>query len=315
MRRVGSALVAAMPLALLALLAGCTQATGDGGKALPDAPIAGQLRGVVIDAAVRPIEGVAVAIPGRPEVPASLTDASGLFAFADLAPGTVVLAASKPGYLDAFVQVAVEEVNPVVQIELAPLAETTPFYVLEAFEGFMDCGLGSGPAFGLTAGCMVIVGGTLYVACAGSDPVPPTGVCIGDASPYYISTAQGNMTNAQTEAVWSPTVQGQSELLIGSYVVDGQGTIVGGLPSAAGQSILVRRINATIVDDYDLGGANRAAIFVNPGNSGPANVVVQQSYQVFHSSAFYFELAEEWVFAVDGPPTVPDQCTTCTWRG
>lgn len=297
-------------LSCASLLAGCT----DQGDAVLDAIQTlqpGELRGVVIDAAVRPIPGVTLSVPGRPEVEANVTDADGAFLLTGLAPGTVIVAATKPGHLDAYVEVAVGKANALVQIVLEPLLETKPYVVLESFDGFMDCGLGSGPAFGLTAGCMVIVGGALYVACVGSDPVPPAGVCIGGTSPYYVSAAEGNMTTAQTEAVWTPTVQGQSELLIGSYVVDSQGAVVGGLPTAVGPSILVRRLNETVVQENGLGGAHRVAIFINPGNGGPANIVVQQPYRVFHTSTFFFALPEAWVFAVDGPPEVPEQCMTC----
>ena len=309
------AAIPALGLALLAL-AGCAD-DGPGPAAAPgEAPLApGSLSGVVLDKAIRPLSGVTVSIPARPDVAANVTGADGAFVLAGVGPGTVVVAASKPGYLDAFVQAAAGEPDAApLQIVLEPLQETQPYYVLESYDGFMDCGVGSGPVFGLTAGCMVIVGGTLYIACVGSDPVPPTGVCVGDASPYYVSAAQGDLTTAQTEAVWTPTVNGQSELLIGTYVVDAEGAVVGGLPSASGPSVLVRRINATLADEFDLGGANRAAIYINPGNSGPANVVVQQGYQVFHTSSFYFELPEGWVFAVDGPPEVPDECTVCALR-
>lgn len=305
-------------LAFAVLAAGCSapadaaDATdGDGGGALP-----GELRGVAIDPAVRPVEGVTVAIPARPDVAAATTDADGLFVLAGVLPGTVILSATKAGYLEAFAQVQVgAESTPVVQVRMEPLAETTPYYVLESFEGFMDCGVGSAPLFGMTAGCLVLVGAGLYAACVGADPVPPTGVCLDTANPYYTSAALGDMAMAQTEAVWTPTVSGQSELLIGSYVVDADGAVVGGLPTAAGQSVLVRRINATVADEFDLGGANRAAIFINPGNSAAANVVLQQGYQVFHTSTFYFELPEAWVFAVDGPPQVPEQCTVCLVGG
>ena len=302
---------------LVVVLAGC--ADGDGPPATSDdgAPLAaGSLAGVVLDPAIRPLAGVTVSIPGRPGVAASVTGADGAFLLAGVGAGTVVVAAEKAGYLSAFVQAEVggDGAAP-LQVLLQPLQETQPYTVLESYDGFMECGVGSAPAMGVMAGCMVIVGGTLYVACVGSDPVPPTGVCVGDTSPYYVSTARGNMTTAQTEAVWTPTVQGQSELLIGSYVVDAQGAVVGGLPYAVGHSILVRPLNATVVDEFGLGGANSAAIFINPGNTGPANLVVQQAYQVFHTSTFYFALDGGWVFAVDGPPEVPEQCTVCDLNG
>ena len=296
-------------LLVAALLAGCS-----GGKA-PDAeaPLPdglALLRGVVIDPAIRPVEGVEVSIPARPDLAPVTTGADGAFEFVTEA-GTVFVQASRIGFLAASVQATVGDAA-VLQILLEPSDELRPYVVLESFQGFLDCGVGSGPAFGLTAGCSVVLGGTLYILCTGDGPVPPTGVCLGQTVPYFISAAEGaNMTIAQTEVVWEPTVQGQSELLLGSYVVDREGAIVGGVPSATGQSVLVRRLNESVVQEAQLGAAHSLALFVNPGNSGPANVVAQQSYQMFHTSTFLFEPAADWTFTRDGAPPVPEACTSC----
>lgn len=294
-------------LALLvvgALLAGCAQepASTPGGD-----PAVVSLRGVALDAAIRPLDGVSVSIAARPDLPVQVTGSDGEFTFTGLAAGTVFVEARKDGYLSAVVQaVAAPDEPPAVQIILTPLEETRPFYVLESFRGLLECGVGSAPAFGLSAGCTVVLGGALYIACTGSDPVPATGICLGATSPYFISSARGNMSMAQTEAVWTATVPGQSELLIGSYVVDDAGTIVGSVPGVTGSSVLVRRLNQTVVQENKLGGVNSLALFVNPGNSGAANLVVEQSYDLFHTSTFFFALPEAWTFAADGPPQLPD---------
>lgn len=287
-----------------ALLAGCAQEPAEDRVA---DPTVASVRGVVLDAAIRPIAGVAVTIPAQPALPQQVTGDDGAFTFTGLDAGTVFVEAHKDGYLSAVVQaVATPGEPPVAQIILTPLEETRPFYVLESFRGILECGVGSAPLFGLTAGCMVIAGGTLYIVCTGAPPVPPTGVCLGGTSPYFVSVARGNMSVAQTEAVWDPTVPGQSELLVGSYVVDDAGAVLGGVPDATGPSILVRRLNETVVRENDLGGLHSLAIFVNPGNAPAANVVVQQPFQLFHTSTFFFTPEEDWVFAVDGPPVVPD---------
>lgn len=294
-------------------LAGCS---GSGapdpagpGADLPDGLLL--LRGVVIDPAIRPVTGAEVSIPARPGLAAVTTGEDGTFEFAT-EPGTVFVQVRRIGFLMASVQTTVEEGGAVVQVRLEPSDELRPYAVVESFQGFLDCGVGSGPAFGLTAGCSVVLGGTAYILCTGNGPVPPTGICLAQTVPYFVSAAEGaNMSMAQTEVVWDPTVQGQSELLLGSYVVDRSGAIVGGVPSVSGQSVLVRRLNETVVQDARLGAANSLALFVNPGNSGPANVVVQQSYQLVHTSTFLFEPDADWTFARDGAPPVPDACTSC----
>lgn len=307
------ALGMAFTLALV-LLAGCSGG-GSAEDAVPSSERAepGSLRGVVVDAAIRPLEGALVSIPARPAVIPVTTDADGNFVLADVDAGVVFLEVTKDRYLSASVQALMPEgeAPALVQVVLLPLEESRPYAVLESFRGFMECGIGSAPAFGLTAGCKVTLGSALYIACTGSDPVPPTGVCLGGTSPYFESVAAGNMSVAQTEVVWDATVSAMSELLIGSYVMDRDGVIQGGAPGASGHSVLVRRLNATVVDELDLGRANHLALFVNPGNSGPANAVVQQTFDVYHTSTFLFEPDVAWVFARDGPVPIPDECQAC----
>lgn len=291
-------------------LAGCS-----GAEAPPEAgdvaDAAGRVEGVVVDVAIRPLAGATVSVPAQPGVAAATTDAEGRFALEGLAEGVAFLMVAKPGFLEATVQAQAGPGAPVVQVVLEPLLETQPYVVLESFRAFLDCGVGSGPAFGLSAGCMTVAGGALVILCEGGGPAPPMGVCLGGVNPYFVSDAQGNLTMAQTEAVWEPTVQGQSELILASYVLDAAGAAVGGAPSASGSSVLVRRLNETVVRDNALGGPNQLAIYLSPGNSGAANVVVQQAVDVYHTSAFHFVLPEEWTLAADGAPDVPDQCTVC----
>src|SRR5688572_24479115 len=98
-----------LALALLApLLAGCSG--GGDEPAGPDevqaTPTTGILRGVVVDAAIRPMAGVKVSVPVPDgSVRNSTTVDDGAFAFAGLEPGAYVVRAQKLGYLDASVSV------------------------------------------------------------------------------------------------------------------------------------------------------------------------------------------------------------------
>lgn len=291
------------------ILAGCSDPTAEGPRGSGAQMHA--VQGVVVDAAIRPLSGVIVTIPARPEVQPVTTGIDGTFLFHDLSPGVIVLLLDKPGFLSSTVQIDVQPGLPVVKIQLDALEESNPYAVLESFRGHVECGVGSAPVAGLSAGCSVLLGSALYVLCTGSGPVPPTGICIGGTNPYFVSIAAGNMTVAQTEVVWQATVNGMSELLVGSYVVDRDGVVVAGVPGASGHSVLVRRLNATTVDEFDLGRTQHLAIYVNPGNTAPVNVVVQQSYEVYHTSTFLFEPDASWVFARDGDVPVPPACTSC----
>src|SRR5688572_666453 len=89
---------------LVPLLAGCSG--GEEGPAAPleATPTTGILRGVVVDAAIRPLAGVRITVP-QPDGTErnATTPEDGGFAFDGLAPGAYVVHARRLGYLDASV--------------------------------------------------------------------------------------------------------------------------------------------------------------------------------------------------------------------
>jgi hypothetical protein len=302
----------ALALAVAFLLSGCAGSTGGNSDMAEDAPT-GTLRGVVVDSAIRPLAGAVVTIAAQSEARHALSGADGLFAFEGLDLGVVVLEVTKPGYLSAHVQAQVRMGEPeeVVRVLLEPSLETRPFIVQESFSGFLDCGVGSATLFGFTFACQQTAGAGLAVLCEGGGPVPPLGVCVPETEPYFHSQTTGNITMAQSELIWEPSSAGASDLLLLDQVFDADGQIVTGAAYVAGPSFLVLRLNSTVIREHQLGGPNHLGFYVSVGPTQPANVVVQQSYRLFHTTAYHFEFEAEWTFVEDGTPLVPPTCTTC----
>ncbi|MHB1260859.1 MAG: carboxypeptidase-like regulatory domain-containing protein [Thermoplasmatota archaeon] len=305
-------------LAVVSLLAGCSQAPEPPADAA-NVSVPGTLAGVVIDEAIRPISGAAVAVPAFPDLAPVLTADDGAFVLSDLAPGVVILQVTKDGYLSQTIQAevpAADDQAPLLQVQLARDAEAAPYAIVEAFDGFIDCGAGSSVVFGFTFACQNTVQAAFPVLCNGSPPVPPTGVCLPMADPYAYPQATGNMSMVQTELVWTPSSAGSSDLLLLSQVLDPNGQVVPYAGSSVdGPSYLVSRLNATQLQEFGLTSGNHFGLFVSVGPTQPANLVLQQSYRIFHTTAYRFEFEQSWTFIEDGAPLPPPACTTCLAAG
>jgi hypothetical protein len=225
----------------------------------------------------------------------------------------VFIELSKGGFLTATAQgmVATDDGAAVLKVVLEPLVETTPYIVQETFEGIVECGVGSKVVFGLTFSCLQTASAGVNNLCHGAPPVPPTGVCINETDPYFFPQGQGNMSMAQSELAWDPTVQGQSELLLFHQLFDASGAVIGATGSVTGPSFLVLRLNATTLRENDIGGTNHIGVYVSVGNGPAANVAFEQSFRGFHTTAYNFEFEPDWAFVRDGPPVLPSTCTTC----
>src|SRR5687768_16619437 len=135
---------------LAAILAGCV----GGGSEEPSASAGdfedlgldatsttGLLLGVVVDDAIRPVEGATVAIT-RPDGGdlEDGTDAQGRFAFSGLAPGSYIIHATHPQFAPvqsaADVEAGVEEPN-VVRVMMTRLFSQDPYTELIKFDGHL----------------------------------------------------------------------------------------------------------------------------------------------------------------------------------
>jgi hypothetical protein len=143
-------------LTILALaLAGCSG--GDGSKDGDGGPVGGDvpmLHGYVVDAAIRPLEGVTVKVLDSNV--SVLSDAGGYYGFDGLPTEQfLVLVATKPGYIAQSKQVTLVPDVPVrlnFSLEVEPVL--APFWRTLQFEGMVGCQLATvGPTGNNTFDC------------------------------------------------------------------------------------------------------------------------------------------------------------------
>ncbi len=130
--------------ALLFPLAGCANPSGaEAVQAVQATPTTGILHGVVVDAAIRPLANVTVAIglaDGTERSQGTLDDGAGRFG--DRAPGAYVVRAHRLGYFDAQVwaNVTAGRDDPEgVRVVLDADAASVPAVDAYLFDGFLQC--------------------------------------------------------------------------------------------------------------------------------------------------------------------------------
>lgn len=114
----------------------------------PSEKTMGHLAGVVVDQAIRPLEGASVHLPGMDLT--ETTDRDGHFGFVDLQPGPYYVTISLEGYYSAEAVLEVNEdkfTRAKVILEAIPPPE--PRHLTQQFDGFAN--VGGDPVFGLSS--------------------------------------------------------------------------------------------------------------------------------------------------------------------
>lgn len=293
------------------LLAGCAS---NGGPKIPDAeaPAPRSIAGVVVDEAVRPIEGALVEVLDLQL--SATTDADGAFLLTDVPAGVHILRASH-GLYDAQQQtvevVADDDEGARAKFQLTRVIFATPYSQLQKFDAFIVCSVG----FSLYASeeCGEGVG----MPC--EDPVPGTPL-----PPPFCSRVGGQGNNfAQwdfylagpfvrtlvVEMSWapaSPTLQ-EFQLNVGNDwtctpFCNGNGLNVTGGPSPLYATVTFDGLQLTdrLGNDVELSSETRFSTFVWPnwgsGDPEQLNVAVNQPYQAFATAFYYLPAPEGWSF-------------------
>lgn len=135
----------ALAVAMALLATGCA---GPGGtdRAAGGSSEGLGLSGVVVDQAIRPLEGATVLATGGGLGLNATTGPDGLFNFTGLEPGVYVLTVSKPFYSTQQVTAQVQsgEEAPPVKVELVLETGVLPFANQVSWEGFVECSAGIG---------------------------------------------------------------------------------------------------------------------------------------------------------------------------
>lgn len=130
-------------------LAGCAEpvSEADGTEDAPAALATGFLRGVVVDPAIRPIEGAVVSVrDDGVEHTVLTTDANGEFGVGGLTPGDHAVHVSKPGFITNALNATVEagvQTPDLVQVVLDVEPEDTSFILPIIWEGMVGCAMGA----------------------------------------------------------------------------------------------------------------------------------------------------------------------------
>jgi hypothetical protein len=312
----------ALAVLLSAALAGCSG--GDGGAPAP-ADDAGQfddlgvrpssttgvLLGVVVDEAIRPIEGAQV---GLTQADGSdlgkVTDPQGRFAFGDLPAGTYFIKVShplfSPSQTSAEVAAGVED-PPVVRVQLTRLFAQDPYTETIKFDGYIAC------AYSIVVGSTCVNDYTRLLA----GVVPGCeGGCL---KQYNVSQTAGNVREFRfdlgpgwqsmvMEEYWEPTLgepvsQGTLNFILSYFTRTStghwwaQGT--GASPIRVQVDVGEDGPGAQGVDEL-IPPEGMADLFVIFG-AGSGDVAINQPFSYFQTN-FYYAIPPEGWSLVNGDP-------------
>lgn len=297
--------------ALVFLLAGCSDASPDGGAdtALPPTDFGeldlvatsttGIIRGLVVDAAIRPVGNASVTLtPG--DLKTATTDA-GTFGFDDLEPGTYFLSVSRAGYNAT--QVSTEVVAgvaepPIVKVLLVANAQETPFVEVYSFMAFMTCGF------------------SVVATSVGCDTFQATADALGDKI-YFPLQFDALPSWIQGELVWQHT-QAAGGMAIwqlagcadtntdaaGSHYCDGPPSQESPALTSVGTDLILENENSMLSDgvQFNLFGGPMKECNVAFYGCG---VTLNQRYDVYAHVFYNWVPTEGWRFTADGDPVPP----------
>ena len=284
-------------------LAGCNGGNGNGGDGsggsgtggvlsptvTVNPPSAGKgiMIGVVVDDAIRPIQGAAITVSGGETVVKTTTDANGGFGFSELNPGSYSVKAEKLGYFSAtqLTEVNEGETNPkAVQLILALDEATRPFTSTFIFKGFLECGAGS--------------------------PGGSVNPCFASESSQNVFTqelAPGRTPDfIQSEMTWAPTTPSQGLWM--SMFDDTKVCNVEACDYVArsGPSPLILSANMTLLENWGVGDTTGINHRVFPGSDEgePVTVTAQQEFDIVTVVFYGYVPPEGWTFGSTGdvPP-------------
>lgn len=291
-------------VALCLALAGCSQAADVEGPLAPDE---GTLRGVVVDAAIRPVAGAEVRLPVLGTTTTTAED--GRFEVPDLPLGAVALTVSKPGFITATLTATVEAgEGRLVNVVLESAPDGSPFAVAYVFDGHIFCGTSHFAACaGPNAG--------LFILCQN------TGVCGSNVtSDNFLAfhRLDGVPDHIQSELVWRNTQPlGDGMVMIHFASNEEELAQYGGRVQneTVGVSPLLSTLNASVIAESGLGVNSTLVIGVYGGPYGGeypcaagqcvenAGLVVEQDFRILTHAFYHYLPPAGWRFSTEG--TVP----------
>ncbi len=288
-------------------LAGCSSdkepakvGPGDGLEPTADTGI---IRGVVVDAAVIPLEGVTVTVDAAGKQTSS--DGDGKFGFAGLEPGQYTVTAEKFGFVTAKTSVPVAAgvaEPPIVRVQLTPIPNFDPYAHTIVHDGIYQCG---------TSVVVVCAAPAIVLGFAGQPD--PLGLDSSTHTFYFgagVQFVQSEMIWDSTQAV-SPeltfeqegldegcTTYSESEALEGAY----------GMGYAKGGSPLRTRVGADVLEEHNVNPDDCGiyySVFAGGAQGTPAGISIQQPFTWFITEFHGFDPADDWWYLTDGDHPLP----------
>lgn len=272
---------------VVATMAGCAEAPTDAPS--PEPVLEGphcNVRGVVVDDAIVPVDGVN--ITAQPGDHHAISDATGGYCL-PLGNGTYTVTATKDGYVTVTLTLAVDDAAapPAPRIQLQRDVQQEPFVVETKFDGLLACSIRL-PTGGFNDGCGAF----------GDDG-------LGSTQRHQIEFAEGALDWVQTELIWSPNSPFSQTLCTRGKEADlyPVGDVCAG-PN------LVRFLDDAQVtaDAIDRGQWFEYIVFpdhivpVGGDVDGTGGAVMQQDFQLFVHGFYNRQPIDGWSFGAHGPP-------------
>lgn len=285
---------------LVALLgAGCAGSDSDG-PALD--PTVGAVAGVVVDERIVPIDGARVVLRGAGGERSAMSGTDGLFAFADVAPGTYFLAVTHLLYAPAQVSVDVQAGRepPTTKVLLTRLFTQQAYSEALKFDGYIQCGYSTPP---IETQCVDDY--TRFVVPGGMFPELKEAL----DHRFYISSVGPGWQALVMELVWEATAQGTSpEMFLATSYYNRTGTDWFG--EAVGPSPQLLRLEVGKDHPSNSGSPGRIPdegqpdLYTFAGIHGETGAVgLSQPFRIFQHNFYFGDPPEDWSFVRgDSPP-------------
>lgn len=292
-------------LAFLAfLVAGCSGAgtVADAGLDEDDALAQpGRLCLVVVDEAIRPIEGAVLSVQSADGTQEAVTSTDGVACF-DVPDGSYVVEASHALYQSAQTTVDFAAADPprVARIQLTRLFAQDPFHETRQVEGFIQCGYS-------VSGVMSSLCMNDYTHFVGPYTCPECEHLLDRRSAdFEVETGWQTMV---FEMTWEPTQQATSDemrLTISHFPRPASHWYCSGTGSSP---LLVRMEVGVVCEDQQdeptlvpaEGLPNMHLFAATAASNQPASAIWSQSFQVYMNFFYYGKPPEGWSFVAEDP--------------
>ncbi len=239
----------------------------------------GVIRGVVVDNAIVPIEGVTIRILSLGLETTSLSDGS--FGFSNLEPGSYFLEAPKLCYFKVQSTAPVEAgvAKPrVVRIQMEEDLASLPRSELMTFNGYLQCGAGLGATGASTNPCFA-----------------------GDSVNVFDVDVSEPINTTQIEMIWEGTNVFGDGLDIGIHIPGTLSNFVG----SDGPSPRILPVAGSAIEEHYGPDFPSYTLRVFPGTSTEASIVVEQPFTIYVTHFYGFAPDENWAFVNDGEHVDP----------